>query len=146
MESSFRLIRIRGIDIGANWSWLLIFAVLVYSLSTRLFPSASPGLPASTYWVMGAVAGVLFVVSLLLHELGHAIRAQQEGMEIDGITLWLFGGVARFKGMFPTAGAEFRIAIAGPLVTVVLVVVFGLAWFALSSAGAPDAVVAIPDY
>src|SRR5688572_28682411 len=115
MESSFRLIRIRGIDIGANWSWLLIFALIIWSLSTSLFPAAYPELDGSTYWVMGLVSGVLFVVSLLLHELGHAFRAQKEGMEIDGITLWLFGGVARFKGVFPTAGAEFRIAIAGPL-------------------------------
>jgi Zn-dependent protease/predicted transcriptional regulator len=59
-----------------------------------------------------------------LHELGHAFQAQREGMEIDGITLWLFGGVARFKGMFPSAGAELRIAIAGPAVSLALGFVF----------------------
>jgi Zn-dependent protease/CBS domain-containing protein len=69
---------------------------------------------------MAIVAAVLFFTSLLLHELGHAIEARREGMEIDGITLWLFGGVASFKGQFPSAGAEFRIAIAGPLVSLVL--------------------------
>ncbi len=69
---------------------------------------------------MALVASLLFFGALLLHELGHAIQARREGMEIEGITLWLFGGVARFKDEFPSAGAEFRIAIAGPLVTLAL--------------------------
>ena len=69
---------------------------------------------------MAVVAAFLFFLSLLLHELGHALQAKREGMQIDGITLWLFGGVARFKGMFPSAGAELRIAVAGPLVSLLL--------------------------
>src|SRR5687768_17952601 len=95
---------------------------------------------------MAVVASVLFCSSLLLHELGHAFRAQKEGMEIEGITLWLFGGVARFKGMFRTAGAEFRIAVAGPLVTVVLGVIFGVLWYLLRGIDAPPAVHGIPNY
>ena len=75
---------------------------------------------------MGIVAALLFFVSLLLHEFGHALKARRERMEIDGITLWLFGGVAKFKGMFPSAGAEFRIAVAGPLVSLVIGVGFVL--------------------
>ena len=63
---------------------------------------------------------MLFFASLLAHELGHAFEARREGMEIEGITLWLFGGVAKFKGMFPSAGAEFRIAVAGPLVSLAI--------------------------
>ena len=69
---------------------------------------------------MALVAAVLFFLSLLLHEFGHAVQARREGMEIDGITLWLFGGVASFKGNFPSAWAEFRIAIAGPLVSLAI--------------------------
>jgi Zn-dependent protease len=69
---------------------------------------------------MALVAALAFFASLLAHELGHAFEALREGMEIDGITLWLFGGVARFKGQFPSAGAEFRIAIAGPLVSLAI--------------------------
>lgn len=146
MESSFRLFRVRGIDIGANWSWLFVFVYIVYSLATEVFPSTYEGLDPSSYWVMGAVTGVLFVASLLLHELGHAFRAQREGMEIDGITLWLFGGVARFKGAFPSAGAELRIAIAGPVVTLVLILGFGALWFAARAAGAPEGLVGVLDY
>ena len=73
---------------------------------------------------MAISAALLFSTSLLLHEYGHALQARRDGMEIEGITLWLFGGVAKFRGMFPSAGAEFRIAIAGPLVSLVLGLLF----------------------
>src|SRR5688572_1661717 len=122
MQSSFTLFRVRGIPIGANWSWLFVVALVTWSLATGLFPSTYPGLPQSTAWIMGAVTALLFFASILLHELGHAFRALKEGMQIDGITLWLFGGVARFSSMFRSPGAEFRIAIAGPVVTLVIAV------------------------
>jgi PDZ domain-containing secreted protein/Zn-dependent protease/CBS domain-containing protein len=143
MESSFRLFRVRGIPIGANWSWLFVFAFLVYSLASDIFPRTYPDLGGGTYLAMAIVGAVLFVASLLLHELGHALRALREGMEIEGITLWLFGGVARFKGMFPSAGAEFRIAIAGPIVSVLLAVAFAVATWLLNLAAAPAAVVGV---
>ncbi len=129
MQSTFRLGRIAGIEIGLNWSWLVVFALIVWSLSEGVFPDQNPDLSDGTYLVMGAAAAALFFASLLAHELGHAIVARREGMGIDGITLWLFGGVAKFKGMFPGPGAEFRIAIAGPLVS--LVIGAGLTVFAL---------------
>lgn len=97
-----------------------MFALIAWSLASAVFPKQNPGLSKGTYVVMALVAALLFFGSLLLHELGHAVQARREGMEIDGITLWLFGGIARFKGEFPSAGAEFRIAIAGPLVTLVV--------------------------
>ncbi|HXF97139.1 MAG TPA: site-2 protease family protein [Gaiellaceae bacterium] len=124
MESTFRLGRVAGVEIGLNWSWLVVFALIVWSLTAGVFPDQNPGLADSTYLAMGVVAAVLFFASILLHELGHALQARREGMEIEGITLWLFGGVATFRGMFPSAGAEFRIAIAGPLVSLALGVLF----------------------
>src|SRR5688572_13214307 len=120
MTSSIMLGRIRGIEIGFNWSLLVVFALIVWSLASGVFPSQNDGLSDGTYLAMAIAAAILFFVSILLHELGHALQAQREGMEIDGITLWLFGGVARFKGMFPSAGAELRIAIAGPAVSLAL--------------------------
>jgi Zn-dependent protease/CBS domain-containing protein len=120
MTSSISLGRIAGIEIGFNWSLLVVFALIVWSLASGVFPSQNDGLSDGTYLAMAIAAAVLFFVSILLHELGHALQAQREGMEIDGITLWLFGGVARFKGMFPSAGAELRIAIAGPAVSLAL--------------------------
>ncbi|HKD33997.1 MAG TPA: site-2 protease family protein [Gaiellaceae bacterium] len=126
MGSSVRLGRIAGIEFGVNWSWLVVFALLVWTLASGIFPSTNPGLSKGTYIAAAIVAAFLFFVSLLLHEFGHALQARREGIEIDGITLWLFGGVARFKGSFPSAGAEFRVAVAGPLVSLALGVLFVL--------------------
>jgi Zn-dependent protease/CBS domain-containing protein len=120
VTSSIELGRIAGIRIGVNWSWLVVFALIVWSLASAVFPSQNEGLSDATYVAMAIVAALLFFVSILLHELGHAFQARREGMEIEGITLWLFGGVAQFKGTFPSAGAEFRIAIAGPVVSLLL--------------------------
>jgi len=136
MTSSITLGRIAGIRIGIHWSWLVVFGLITWSLATAVFPDQNPGLGDSTYIAMAVVAAILFFTSLLLHELGHAFRARREGMEIDGITLWLFGGVAQFRGMFPTAGAEFRIAIAGPLVS--LVIGAGFVGIAVAIAGVEE--------
>ena len=129
MNDSITLGRIAGIKVGVNWSWIVVFALIVWTLSESIFPRMNEGLSDATYLGMAIAAALLFFISLLMHEYGHALVARREGMEIDGITLWLFGGVARFKGMFPSAGAEFRIAIAGPLVSLALGVLFVLfAW------------------
>jgi Zn-dependent protease/CBS domain-containing protein len=137
LGDELQLGRIAGIRIGLHWSWLAVFALVAWTLATSVFPSWNPGLGEGTYWAMAAVAAVLFFASILLHELGHALQARREGLEIDGITLWLFGGVARLKGMYETAGAEFRIAVAGPAVSLVIAAVCVLAaWLA----PLPDAV------
>jgi len=142
VTSSFTIARIAGIRIGVHWSWLVVFALITWSWATAVFPDQNPGLGDGTYVAMAIAAAVLFFTSLLLHELGHAFQARREGMEIDGITLWLFGGVAQFRGMFPSAGAEFRIAIAGPLVSILLGAGFvGLA-FAITGVDAVDGIAA----
>jgi Zn-dependent protease len=129
MRDSLTLGRIAGISFGVNWSWVMVFALIVWTLATGIFPSTNPGHDRSTYIGMAIVAALLFFTSLLMHEFGHALEAKREGVEIEGITLWLFGGVAKFRGMFPSAGAEFRIAIAGPLVSLALGTIFVLlAW------------------
>jgi Zn-dependent protease/CBS domain-containing protein len=120
MNPSFTIARIAGIRIGVNWSWLIVFALIVWTLESAVFPASNPGLARATYVSMAVGAAILFFASLLLHELGHALQAKRDGVEIEGITLWMFGGVARFKGMLPSAGAELRIAVAGPLVSLLL--------------------------
>ncbi|MEZ5156640.1 MAG: site-2 protease family protein [Solirubrobacterales bacterium] len=139
MHASFSLGRWAGVEIGVNWSWVVIFLLICWSLAAVVFPDASPGLGTGAYAAMAAVGAVLFFTSLLLHELGHAVVARREGMEIDGIVLWLFGGVAKFKGLFPSAGAELRIAIAGPLVSLAI----GISMLALAAAPLPDSVDAV---
>jgi len=139
---SIPLGRIFGIRVGIHWSWLVVFALIAWTLARGIFPDTDPGLSRATYVWMAVVASILFFASLLLHELGHAVQARRDGMEIDGITLWLFGGVARFKGMFPSAGAEFRIAIAGPLVSLALGLLFSLGAWRISTRESVDAVTA----
>ena len=120
VHPTFSLGRLAGVEIGINWSLAIVFALIVWSLEATVFPSQNPDLGKGTYVAMAFVAAVLFFASLLLHELGHAVQARRDGIEIEGITLWLFGGVARFRGELPSAGAELRMALAGPLVTAVL--------------------------
>jgi Zn-dependent protease len=127
VRSTFTLGRIAGIEIGINWSWLVVFGLISWSLGNGVFPQTNPGKSDSTYAAMAIVAAACFFTSLLLHELGHALQAQRENVRIKGITLWLFGGVAKLGSGFPSAAAEFRIAIAGPLVSLVLgVLLLGL--------------------
>ena len=142
MNPTFQLGSIAGIRISANWSWLIVFALITWSLASAVFPSQNPGFSDGEYIVMAVAAALLFFASLLLHELGHALQARREGVEIEGINLWLFGGVAQFKGSFPSAGAEFRIAIAGPLVSLALGVFFVLVAVFAGLPNAIDGVVA----
>jgi len=136
VNGNIRLGRFGGVEVRINWSWLVILALIVWSLTDGVFPSQNPGLSRGVHLAMAIVAALLFFASILLHELGHSWQARREGVEIDGITLWLFGGVSQFKTRFPSAGAEFRIAIAGPLVSLILGVVFVL----IALAGLPSAV------
>ena len=140
--SSFRLGRIAGIEFGVNWSWFVVFALIVWTLASGIFPSTNPGLSKGVHIAMAIVAALLYFLSILAHEFGHALQARREGMEIDGITLWLFGGVARFKGWFQSPGAEFRVAIAGPLVSLALGVLFVLIALANGLPSAVDGVAA----
>jgi len=142
VNPTFQLGRIAGIRIGVNWSWLIVFALIVWSLAAAVFPSQNPGFSDGEYVVMAVAAAILFFVSLLLHELGHALQARREGIEIEGINLWLFGGVAQFKGSFASAGAEFRIAIAGPLVSLALGALFVLVAAFAGLSNAIDGVIA----
>jgi len=129
--------RLAGVRIAIHWSWPIVFVLITWTLASGVFPSQNPGLSHASYIVMAVAAALLFFGSLLLHELGHALQARREHVEIEGITLWLFGGVAKFTGDLPSAAAELRIAVAGPLVTLGL----GLAFVVFAALAAlPDAV------
>ena len=136
MNGNIDLGRIAGVRVRIHWSLLVVFILIVWSLKSGVFPSENPGHSDGAYLAMAVAAAVLFFASLLLHEFGHARQALREGIEIEGITLWLFGGVAQFKGRFPSAGAEFRVAIAGPVVSLVL----GIGFVLVALAGLPSAI------
>ena len=120
MVSALPLGRVAGVEIRAHWSLLVVAALLVWSLTDGVFPETNPGLSDGTYLVMALIAALLFLASILLHELGHAVQAGREGVAVAGITLWVFGGVAELRGEMPSPGAELRIAAAGPAVSLLL--------------------------
>jgi Zn-dependent protease/CBS domain-containing protein len=119
-----QIARVIGIPIYLHFSWLIIFGLIAWTLSTGYFPSKSPDLPASSHWANGLVASLLFFVSILLHELGHAVVALRQGLRTRSITLFIFGGVAQLEKDPKDGRAEFRMAAAGPLVSLALAGLF----------------------
>jgi Zn-dependent protease len=125
MEAGVQLGRIRGIPIGLHPSWFLIFGLITWSLATGYFPEEYPELPSAALWALGGLTSLLFFGSVLIHELGHAIVAQRNQIPVRRITLFIFGGVAQIEKEPSSPGVEFRIAIAGPLSSMSLALVFG---------------------
>jgi Zn-dependent protease len=130
MTSSVKLARIWGIPVGLHYSWFLIFFLLTWSLAAGYFPGEYPQLSMVWYVILGLVTTILFFGSVLAHELGHSYLALRNHIPVKGITLFIFGGVAQIAREPDTPGAEFRIAIAGPLVSLSLGLLFGLTWLA----------------
>jgi len=116
--------KILGIPIGLDYSWFVIFALLTWTLAGSYYPAEFKGWPPVLYWFMGAVTAIMLFVSVLLHELGHSAVALRYKIPVRSITLFLFGGVAQIGAEPPSAIAEFFIAIAGPLVSLALGILF----------------------
>lgn len=131
----FRLGSIFGFEIRVDLSWFLIFFLVLWTLSVGLFPTNYPGFDHGTYFGMGIVATLLFFASLLAHELSHSFVARAKGIPVEGITLFIFGGVSRTRMDAETPGDEFQIAGVGPLVSLLLAGLFGLIWYVGINAG-----------
>jgi Zn-dependent protease len=119
MGGSIQLARIFGIRIGASPSWFFVLFFLIISLSS----SYDDDFGQSTGYLMAVVSAVLFFGSLVLHELGHALVARRHGIEISGIDLWFFGGIAKLNRDSASPREEFLVAAAGPAVNVAIVAV-----------------------
>src|SRR6266581_4549654 len=141
MGQTFSLGRISGIRIGVNWSVLLIVALLAYGLAVGEFPAAAPRHPVAEYVAAALVTAVAYIGSLLAHELAHSLVARRNGLEVEGITLWLLGGVSRLQGEVRDPGAEVRVAGVGPLVSLVLGGALWLLAWLLPAAGVGGVVV-----
>ena len=115
LKGSWKVATIMGIPMRVHFSWLIVFGLITWSLSSRYFPIAAPDLPIASYWVKGVMAALLLFASVAFHELAHSYVAQKYKLTIESITLFIFGGVAQMKGEPPHPKAEFWIAIAGPL-------------------------------
>jgi Zn-dependent protease/sulfur carrier protein ThiS len=119
-----KLFNLLGFPIYVDATWLILAVLITWSLAQGLFPNYFPDLPPLTYWLMGAAGALGLFVSIILHELGHSVVARAYGISIRGITLFLFGGVAEMEEEPRNARSEFFMAIAGPIMSLVLAVLF----------------------
>lgn len=120
--------RIFEIPVKVSYGWLPIFGLHVYAVSVYYLPRHLHGLRSLEYWILGLVTTLLLFLSVLGHEVGHALSARAEGLHIHDITLHLFGGLARFDREAPTPLADFKIGVAGPATSFF----YGLLFFLLN--------------
>ncbi len=125
-RAGWRLGRVAGIELLVDYSWLLIFALVTFSLAQQF--AAAEGVLGIDAWFAAALVSLVFFASILLHELGHSLTAQRLGIRVRSITLFLFGGVAELSSEAKRPREEIIVALAGPLVSVLLGLLFlGLA-------------------
>jgi Zn-dependent protease/CBS domain-containing protein len=130
-RAGISLLRIAGMEIRLDYSWFLIFLLILVSLSAGYFPGRHPGQPTAAYWIAGLAATLLFFLSILAHELSHAFVARWSGIRVPAITLFLFGGVSHMEGEARRPSIELRVAIVGPLTSFALAALFWAAGRAL---------------
>jgi Zn-dependent protease/CBS domain-containing protein len=128
LKGRLEVVEVWGIPIRVHLSWVLVFGLVTWSLAAGYFPAEYPGWTVGSYWAIGAVTALAFFVSVLIHELGHSWVARRNGIPIESITLFVFGGVARISREPDTPGVEFRMALAGPATSFALAALFAGAW------------------
>ncbi|HSJ16832.1 MAG TPA: site-2 protease family protein [Solirubrobacterales bacterium] len=139
-----RVGRLAGIPIGIHPLWILIVALITWSLGAVYYPDQVDGISPGASYALGFASALLLFASILMHELGHAIVARRHGVEIEEIDLWLLGGVAKLSGAPRHATDELRYALAGPAVTVGVIALFAIA--AAISTDAPEGLRAVIEY
>ena len=134
MRQDIRLGRVAGVAVGANWTVGVILVLIGWLLGASVLPGAVPHQAHGLYWSAAVAGAVLFLASLLAHETAHAVVARRNGVRVRSITLWMLGGIAELEGEPPDAGADLRIALAGPATSTLAAGVF------LGAAALPGAV------
>jgi Zn-dependent protease/CBS domain-containing protein len=124
-----RIGSIFGVEIRIDYSWFIIFFLILWTFTFAVFPANFPGFSLVTYIVMGVASTVFFFLSLLAHELSHSLVARSKGIPVEGITLFIFGGLARTRMEAENPGDEFWIAVVGPLASIAIgLALWGFAW------------------
>lgn len=121
---SIRIFRLFGFDVRIDASWLIVAALLTWSLAVGIFPREFPGLSIGQYWAMGVAGTIGLFLSVVIHEFCHSIVARRNNLPMKGITLFIFGGVAQMGGEPPNPRTEFLMAIAGPIASFALGFIF----------------------
>jgi len=138
-----KLFKIFGFAIRIDPSWGIVAGLVTWQFATLALPAWAPGLSAATYWLVGVVAALGYFLSVVLHELSHSLVARRYGLEMRGITLFIFGGVAEMPGEPPTAQAELLVAAAGPAASFGIALACGVGYAAATAAGLPAPVGAV---
>lgn len=146
MMRGFRLGKILGFDISIDWSWLLIFFLVAFTLAQYYFPMALPQATTGTNWALGLLASLLLFASVLAHELSHSVVARRYGQDVKGITLFLFGGMSQTAEEPKSPKEEFWMAIAGPITSFAIAAMFFIFSGAATALQAPVWVNATLDY
>jgi Zn-dependent protease len=124
MRTSSTFGYVAGIPLKVHFNWIFIATVVVWSLAAGYFPQEYPGWDPIAYWTIGTLTALLFFASVLAHEIAHALIALQEGVPVNSITLFILGGVAHIAHEPESAGSEFRIVAAGPLISLIFAAFF----------------------
>ena len=138
-----RLFSLFGFDVYVDASWLLIAVLIAWSLAVGIFPGIVSGLTPAAYWSMAVVATVGLLFSIVFHEMSHAAVARGFGMRIRGITLFIFGGVAEMHSEPASAVSEFLMALAGPVASTILGLLFFLLFGFVTNSQGPPAVAGV---
>jgi len=146
LKRKIELFKLLGFSVSLDVSWGIILFLVVWSLAKGAFPAYYPNLSPQTYWIMGVAGALGLFVSIVIHEFSHSMAARKYGMDIKGITLFVFGGVAEMKDEPKTPKIEFLMAIAGPITSLFLSLLFGGLYQAASAVYAPVPIVAVLGY
>jgi Zn-dependent protease/predicted transcriptional regulator len=119
-----KLFKLLGFEVRIDWSWIIIALLITWSLSKGLFPSYYKNLSTQTYWWMGIIGALGLFLSIIAHEFSHSLVARKYGIPMKGITLFIFGGVAEMDEEPPSPKVEFMMAIAGPLSSITIALIF----------------------
>jgi Zn-dependent protease len=120
MRKTMTYAHVSGIPLRVHVNWFLVMGLFTWSLSAAYLPFRYPEWNPHYHWLVGSIASLLFFGSVLAHELGHAIVANREGVKVNSITLFIFGGVAHIANEPPDADSDFRIVVSGPFASITL--------------------------
>ncbi|MBN1542530.1 site-2 protease family protein [candidate division KSB1 bacterium] len=140
------LFKIFGFEVRIDLSWVILAILIAWSLSAGLFPFRYEGLSQHTYWIMGIVGAIGLFLSIIVHEMSHSLVARRYGIPMKGITLFIFGGVAEMSKEPQSPKAEFMMAVAGPISSILLALLFYAAGMFGENAGWPQAVYGVVKY
>jgi Zn-dependent protease/CBS domain-containing protein len=143
---SFSLGRISGITIRIHYTLLLFLILVTWSLAVGYMPQQYPGLPQSSYWMIGAASGVLLVISVVAHEVCHSIVANRLGIPVRRITLFFLGGVSELPEEPRDPDVEFKTAAAGPISSFAIATILATLWYYSMRASIPPEIAAILQY